>query len=89
MKFNVYRETKSRKRADFMGHVEPTKVKSVEADTAYDAAVKFANGMTQGWRDRIIEVGYRGRDAHLWVRRFTPSGRYKGETHFLIWPAPK
>lgn len=91
MIFKVYQEVKNQP-AEVWRHKPPKLVvKAIEAETAYDAAVAFCNARPKGWRDRIIEV--RGsmlskhQTADVWLRRFTPSGYYKGETHFLVWPA--
>lgn len=89
-KFRVYRATKSKERADFLRYTRPKSIKTIEAETAYDAAMAFANGQPRGWRDRIIEVSGRSivrQKADLWMRYYTPSGRYKGETHYMIWPS--
>lgn len=89
MKFKVYRETKSLY-GKLTEYREPKVLKTIEADDVYSAAEAFWKSLGKGWRDSIIEVNgrsYKHQTANLWVRKFTPTGRYKGETHFMVWPA--
>jgi hypothetical protein len=86
VRYNIYRDTKSRERSG-----RESKVKSIEAETAFDAAEAFVKSLPKGggWREKIIEVsryGGRWQTADVWLRRYTPAGRYKGETHFMVWP---
>jgi hypothetical protein len=87
MKYGIYQEVRRLPKPGEYGRPQPKRVKVIEAETAYDAAVAFCNAQPRGWRERIIEVSsISRRTAQVWMRRYTPSGRYKGETHWHVWP---
>lgn len=81
--FRVYREVRRQQKSHEWSMPEPTLVTKVNADDLKGAARKFVDTRGNIWREAIIEVNRY--QADVWLRQYTKSGRYKGETHFMIY----
>jgi len=89
-KFGIYREPRRTTSQVSWSRPRPTRVEVVVAESPMEAAGIFLKNRPDGggWHtaSAIIELRDRRRSGVIYVRRFTPTGRYKGETKFLVWP---
>lgn len=91
-KYAIYRqgEIKLGRRYDgFAREPKPTRVATFECDDAQQAIDLWIEKLPAGggWDpgNAVIETRWRGTVCDLWIRRYTPSHRYKGETHFMAY----
>lgn len=87
-KFAIYRQGKLQagRRYDYATMPQPTRVKLVEAVDAEHAINAFIAQLPAGggWdtSSTVVRLKWRGTVCDLWIRRFTPTGQYQGETYF-------
>ena len=94
MIFAVYREVKNPRHRSEYGwgfRPEPTRVETIEVAHIEAAVQHFLDTRKSVWStgDAVINYLNRHTVAHVWLRRFTPTGRYKGETKFMIYEVEK
>lgn len=85
--FGIYRLGPPRHN-DFMSMPTRTRVTTVKSTSATEAIKLYIGRLPKGggWDKKTAIIGKeRWRACDLWIRRFTPRGLYKGETHFVAY----
>lgn len=60
-------------------------VADITAANAEAAAKQFCRILGKDWKQPVIQKpSHRRNVVDLWIRKFTATGRYRGETHFII-----
>lgn len=92
MNFKVYQKVRRQQGSYEWSRPGAKRVGTItDADDIHAAVQEFLKTKLfgkGGWAEPVTHISGTKYNpyADIWLRRYTPTGRYKGESHFMIWP---